>query len=320
MMRRFALIACLFAATACHKKSSREFYDAQGRYSVITARLGDDAYGDDEMNQIEAVLRAVPTNAKEAAQAQALLTTIEGERARVNREKAELAKPIAAAAPVAYVPSAPMAPAIAPTGIVTITAKDAGFAPQRGMALDKFLTAYGACMDPADDMLLPGAQKPGRAFAVRKTEGCQAQFGGSARFTKLYVFENDKLMGEATRSEPDPSTPHGGMSQAEFIKNFGTCMSAAPEMTMPGGKAPSQVFSVNKTKECTDKYGGAGDNVVKAYVFTDGKMVGETTQGITKPAPPPPAFGPGASLPSGVNSALPPPDPSTAVTPDSNQR
>ncbi len=319
MMRRFALIVCLFAATACHKKSSREFYDAQGRYSVITARLGDDAYDDDEMNQIEALLRSVPAKAKEATQAQALLTTIGGERARVAREKAELAKPVAVLAPPAYVPSTPMAPAI-PATVVMVAAKDAGFSPQKGMPFDKFLTAFGACMDATDDVLIPGAPRAGRALAVRKTANCQAQFGGSERFTKMFVFIDEKLFGEATRSEPDADKPHGGMSSAEFMKNFGSCMSAAPDVTLPGAKTPSQAFAVKKTKECTDKFGGAGDDVVKSYVFTDGKLVGESTQAAPKLSPPPPAFIPGASLPSGVNSALPPPDPSTAVTPDSNQR
>lgn len=318
MMRRFALIVCLFAATACHKKSSREFYDAQGRYSVITARLGDDAYDDDEMNRIEALLRGVPANAKEAAQAQALLATIGGERVRVAHEKAELAKPVVFAAP-AYVPSSTMAAAIPPAAGVMAAAKDAGFSPPKGMPFDKFLTAFGACMDATDDVLIPGAPKPGRALAVRKTENCQAQFGGTERFTKMYVFIDEKLFGEATRTEPDNDKPQGGMSSADFMKTFGNCMSAAPDVTMPGAKTPSQAFAVKKTKECTDKFGGAGDEVVKSYVFTDGKLVGESTQAVNKPAPIPP-FIPGASLPSGVNSALPPPDPSTAVTPDSNQR
>ena len=317
-------MVCLLAAVAgCRKKAGPQYYEAQGRFDVVTARMGDDAYQDEEMAAIEALLRSVPANAKEAPRAQALLATIGTEKTRVANEAAARARPITPTAAPTVFPagSTPTQVAIVPT----TTARDAGFVPQMGMPFDAFMAAYGNCMDQADDVLMPGAQKPARAVSVRRTEPCFASFGGSAKIVKLFVFVNDKLVGEASRTEPDTDKPYAGMTAAVFMREFGNCMSAAPEITLPGATRPSQAFAVRKDKACTDKFGGAGDGVVKSYVFNDGKLANETTRTTTPGAPTPtggatPVLNPGSSLPSGVNSALPPPDPSTAVTPDSNQR
>lgn len=320
MIRRVALVLCLLAATGCRKKGP-QYYEAQGRYDVITARLGDDAYADEEMNNIEALLRAVPEKARESERAKALLTAIGIERMRIANEAAARAKPVAAAAPQAY-PTGPSVVAFAaPTA--AIAAVDAGFVGQIGMKFDVFLAAYGNCMDPAEDVLMPGANKPARAVSVRRTPACFDKFGGTPKVMKLFVFVDDKLAGEASRSEPDSSKPYAGMTSEVFMREFGNCMSAGPDITMPGATTPSQAFNVRKDKECTDRFGGSGDGVTKSFVFNNGKLVGETNQ-VTSPKTPviapgtPPVMNPGSTMPSGVNSALPPPDPSTAFTPDSN--
>lgn len=318
-MRGLALmIVCLVAATACRKKSSPQFFDAQGRYAVISAKLGDDAYDDPELSEIETMLRDVPAQAKEYEQAQALLTTIGAEKARVRAEKAALAQPVVAAPEPLFPPAPPREVPAAEEGKPTV---DAGFSPHIGMSIDAFLAAYSACMSATEDVLMPGAKQPGQAFAVRKTKVCLDQFGGTEKFTRLFVFVDRKLAGEASRTEPDNDKPYAGMTTDVFTKSFGDCMSAGPEVTMPGAKTPSQSFTVKSTKACTDRFGGTADSV-KSFVFSQGKLVGETVHPVTPPADtqPMPAFVPGASLPTGVNSALPPPDPSTAVTPDSNQQ
>ena len=318
-------MVCLLAAVGgCRKKAAPQYYEAQGRFDVVTARLGDEAYEGEEMASIEALLRSVPESAKEAPKAQALLVTIGTEKARVFAEAEARARPINTATAPAVFPAG-SSPSTAVVAIAPTAPQDAGFVPRLGMPFDAFLTAYGSCMDQADDVLMPGAQKPARAVSVRKTGPCWATFGGNAKLVKLFVFVDDKLAGEASRTEPDSDKPYAGMSAAAFQREFGVCMSAGPDITLPGATRPSQAFTVRKEKACTDKFGGAGDGITKAYVFNDGKLAGETTRQTTMPAAPgpngaTPILNPGSSLPSGVNSALPPPDPSTAVTPDSNQR
>ena len=324
MMRRLTLMLCVAAAlasTSCRKKSSREFYDAQGRYQVITAQLGDEAYLSPEMDAIEALLHGVPASAREIDQTTALLATISSEKARVLQEKERLAKPIATAnapAPYVQVNTVQM-----PAAVQAAPAADAGFHPEKGMPLDVFLKAYSACMDASPDVLLPGSTVPGQAFAVRKTANCMSQFGSIERFTKLYVFIDRKLAGEATRSEPDDSQPYKGMTSEAFLKSFGNCVTAGPAVVMAGSATPTQSYRVNADAACASKLGmsAAPGAAQKSFLFTEGKLFGESMQNIPTASPPPNVppnvLNPGGGLPSGVNSALPPPDPSTAYTPDS---
>ncbi len=321
-MRRPLLMLCLLSALAlttsgCRKKSAAQFYDAKGRYEVLTARLGDDAYAEEDMATVESILKSVPDKAREADQAKALLAHIASERSRIANEKAasELALKRAAQVPSAAAPPSPAVRPLAAPSPVNVAA-DAGVELVTGLPLATFLKAYGACMESAPDMLMPGSKTPGKAFAVRKEKKCLDQFGGDLKLTKMFVFIDDKLVGEATRTEPDTDKPYAGMSSADFMKNFGSCMTSSPDVTMPGAKTPSQAYAVKNDKACHDKFGGTAE-VTKTYVFNDGKLVGESTVQTKTSQPPAAAIVPGAPLPAGYETGLPPPDPSTAVTPDS---
>ncbi|MBL8954179.1 MAG: hypothetical protein JNK82_25605, partial [Myxococcaceae bacterium] len=69
-MRRLTclvLAAGLLAFAACRKpKPSPAYTEASGTYTTLLARLGDDAYFDDEMTRIEGLLASVPANSSDA--------------------------------------------------------------------------------------------------------------------------------------------------------------------------------------------------------------------------------------------------------------
>ncbi len=73
----------------CRKPSSVDYYDAQGRYSSLVARQGNDAYLDPEMDRVTALLQQVSPNSMEADKAQQLLQLITVEKQRLEDEVLE---------------------------------------------------------------------------------------------------------------------------------------------------------------------------------------------------------------------------------------
>ncbi|MBL8938401.1 MAG: hypothetical protein JNM69_27795 [Archangium sp.] len=142
------LVGVVLALTGCGKKSSKEFFAAQGRYESLVAREGDDAYVSDEMKQISAALAGVPTNAVEYDRARALIAKIDTERTRVEAEQAAEAAALAAAqAPtVDSRPSELLAPPPAqPANPSPTEAVNADGPPEGGLPEAAFVQKYGRC-------------------------------------------------------------------------------------------------------------------------------------------------------------------------------
>src|SRR4051794_1886122 len=121
-MRTLALICALLLVAGCHKpKPSLEYIEASGRYTSLTAELGDDAYADPEMTRLEDLLHKVPADSLDAQKAAELLAVIASERKRIADEAAEKEKAlrppdaVAFDAPRVDTPTAPAAPDAGPS-------------------------------------------------------------------------------------------------------------------------------------------------------------------------------------------------------------
>lgn len=206
-MRRTALILlCLaMSLSGCRQKHSQEFFDAEGRHSVLVARSGDDAYLDPEMAKVVEVLRAVPETRAEFAQAQALVARITAETARVAaaREALQAAEQAAAGAPPAVAfPSSPIEPSRAEEAPVAAAGvPDAGAPPPQhpwpGMSEAEFRTAFGACFDAARTITLPGSAETATAYRVADRSACTKVHGLAS--TSL-IFVDKKMAGQITET------------------------------------------------------------------------------------------------------------------------
>ncbi|MCU0695080.1 MAG: hypothetical protein MUC96_00975 [Myxococcaceae bacterium] len=190
-----SFVVLLLATSGCRKKSYKAFYEAERAYQVMVAREGEDAYFQPELEQVLTVLRAVPAGAPEEPKAQALLATIEQERARItaerNQAEAEARTAQAAAPPTrtdfgTTAPTEGAAPAIDPAAAGPGT-------PQPGMDEAEFKRQFGVCVTGPEVIELPTGKHP--AYTGADDERCRKRLGTSAP-TKFF-FVNNKLAGRA---------------------------------------------------------------------------------------------------------------------------
>lgn len=146
-MRTWLLTLLLPALlTGCAKKSSKAYFEAQRQYESLVSREGEDAFLTEEMAAIAAALAAVPENAREYPQAQALTQKISSERTRLEAERraaeAEAARqpePTPYERPVDAPPPAPEP--IPPSDVVGEEGP-----PQGGMSLAAFNKRFARCV------------------------------------------------------------------------------------------------------------------------------------------------------------------------------
>ncbi len=197
-----ALLALALGLTGCRKKHAPEYFEAEGKYQVLVARTGDDAYLSPEMAAVLKKLQSVPEGRIESEQAQQLAARITAGTARVQAAQRAADAPIAAAPVVMNFPSAPSVPsggppadAVAPTG-----AADAGPVderPQAGMPQAEFVKKFGSCFEGEREVAVPGSAAPLKGFQVANREACTKKFGAT---NQSYVFEDGKWKGIVTET------------------------------------------------------------------------------------------------------------------------
>lgn len=179
------LVGLALLSSGCGKKSSKEYFEAQRRYESLVTQEGEDAYLTVEMKQISDALAAVPTRALEYERAQALVAKITAERARLEQERAALAKvptndgpPTMPAMPPSLLPKE--VPGARLDEVPTVTGDEA---PTGGMLEALFKEKYRACVTGPEQVPVEGqGQVP--AYKVDETSACMKKLGvtGPSKF------------------------------------------------------------------------------------------------------------------------------------------
>lgn len=191
------VLACGVLASACGKKSSREFFEAQRQYESLVTQQGEDAYLTAEMEQVSSALAAVPARALEYEKAQELVAKIAAERGRIERERAEAARAEVALKPETM-PEMPPSLLGPPPGAEK-PAQAAGpvdETPTAGMPEATFREQYAACIGARELMPVAGVGEV-PAYPVKDSAECQKRMGvtGQTRF----FFVNGGLAGRASK-------------------------------------------------------------------------------------------------------------------------
>lgn len=186
-------MALLVATTmGCRKpKPSPEYAEAAGLHSTLVAGLGDEAYGDERMERVEALLAKVPADSADASAAAELVHLISRERRRIAQEAAAHAKQLeAAAAPVAAAAPPPqtLPPDTVPAGMTLEQLQQAG---------DCFMST-----GPVTLHVEGAADVTGERYERRDAGACAERF---TRYEgRVLVFSGGKLVGNFDRAELVP--------------------------------------------------------------------------------------------------------------------
>ncbi|MCA2979488.1 MAG: hypothetical protein INH41_21850 [Myxococcaceae bacterium] len=222
--------------SGCRAKSYPAFYEAERSYQVLVAREGDDAYPAPEMDQVLAALKATPPGSREGPKAQALVATIEQERARVERERAEAARPpVAEVSPeVVFPPSPPSPPAPPEPAPAAEKAPDEPATPQPGMPERDFQRRFGSCVTGPEVITLPEGKAP--AYTSLDDERCRKLLGVTVA-TKFF-FIDAKLAGRAVQVP----NPQAAAAAEQARKAAAEAKAAAGKsedfLFVPGGPLP----------------------------------------------------------------------------------
>jgi hypothetical protein len=238
-MRTLAVCGAVLLSAACSKKSAPEYFALKADYEILVAREGDDAFEAPEMERILSGLRAISDKSREYTDAQALVTTIEGEQRRVKQARAALEALVARQAQPPTPPSVG-SPRVAPAPEVEDTQPaDAGQPlPTIGMSEQEFIELFGTCMEKAPPEPLPDGTL---ALAYRAKRACQARLG-APQGTLSFLFVNGKLQwtmvemdaprrdaGAPPRVEPEKPAPPAPPPAVD---------AGEPILTIPGAPLP----------------------------------------------------------------------------------
>lgn len=208
-MRRWVLLLLLaLTMSACRKKSAPEFYTLESEVQVLLAQEGDDAYGSPELTALEAKLAAIPSNTVEGPLAQALLTKLRADKARVLAEGQEDDGEPGTARGRGDDTGRPLFDPAPPSGAgANGDEKDAGVQlvrPFLGMPESTFLAAFGECVRPGPGVSVPGVGAA-TSLEVKADPDCQDRLGQRGAKT-LWVFVEGSLHG--TQSETPAVTTY----------------------------------------------------------------------------------------------------------------
>lgn len=248
-MRLSALLTCALAVlvvTGCAKKSSKEFHRLSSEQEVLVLREGDDAWVSAEMAAIQSGLEQVPENTLEHDRAVALVEKIKGERARVEREKAEAAAPTPAAQPTP--PQLPTAdqpaatPAAEPLAAEPAAAADGGAPaaaqPWLGMPEAEFSKRFSACVSAGPKTKLSTGADADAVYAVNATAECQKQLGGAQPGGRTVFLFGPK--GLAEKATFVTETIDGGQIITPG-RQPPTPDPGPPQLTIPGAPVPEGI-------------------------------------------------------------------------------
>jgi hypothetical protein len=186
------LVAAL--SSACRERSYQAFYATERQYQSLVARNGDDAFTMEEMDGVVSELKSVPERAPERAKAVTLLATIDATRARLKEEAAtnEGTSPPAVAPPSDVGALEPVAETPPPTA--------ADPALEAGLAEEKFLESYAACVGTAERVDDPVLGAPGVGYPIRDTPQCLKRLS-SVKDTR-FVFITKAFAGRLVVTKP----------------------------------------------------------------------------------------------------------------------
>lgn len=246
-MRLTLILPCVLAAlvvSGCAKKSSKEFHKLSADQELLVLRDGDDAWVSAEMSTILGGLEAVPENTIEKPRAAALVEKIKAERARVEQERAEAAKPrpapedpFAGRLPSASGAVVEPAPAAADQG-----ATDGG-APQAprpflGMSEALFTQLFGACVSPGPTVKLSSGADAATVLELTKSPECRKKLGvEQAEGSTVFLFGPKGLAEQVT-------TTIGIIDGGQIItpgRQPPTPDPGPPQLTIPGAPVPEGI-------------------------------------------------------------------------------
>ncbi len=191
-MRTALAVVLVVATLGCGKKSSKEYFDARRAYDQLVDQEGDDAYLLPEMMQVSNALAAVPERAIEYPMAQKLVATIAAEKARVEKERAEL-EHIVTAKPLEKQGLPTGEPLPKPPTEPNTAAIDAP--PEGGMTEALFKEKFGSCVTgPAPISLQGQGQVP--AYTSLNSADCFKRLGITQ--VAKFFFINGALAGRST--------------------------------------------------------------------------------------------------------------------------
>ena len=231
------IVGLALLSSGCGKKSSKEYFEAQRRYESMITQEGEDAYLTVEMKQISDALAAVPSRALEYERAQALVAKISKERARLEQERAAVAKVLTNDAP-AVMPNIP--PSIltkqeARGGVLEEADAGAGAgdeAPTAGMLEALFKEKYRSCISGPEQLPIEG-QGLVPAYKIDESSACMKKLGVSAP-TKFFFIKGG-LAGRVSSTVTRTTT---------IIDGGGPTISpggAQQYLVVPGGPQPGAV-------------------------------------------------------------------------------
>ena len=171
-MKTWALlgvVALMVSSTGCRKpRASMDYFEASQSYSVLVARLGDEAYVDPDMSRIETLLARVPGDSLDAAAARELLATIGKERARIAREKtAANVEPDGPDSRPSRVDSSPGEQKISDESLSS---------PAVGMSEAHFIAKYGECFKKSMNLAMGSQAVVADVFKLVDQASCAPKF------------------------------------------------------------------------------------------------------------------------------------------------
>lgn len=179
-MKKLASLLCIVAlAAGCRRTAlpSAKFEAARKRFESLYAQKLDDAYADPAIDEVVALLKAVPADSSDAASAAALLARIEtGQKAAA---ESAAHKP----------PPPPTAPQLSETWASHWDRPDAGTTaagtlPDPGSDAASFLASHGACLVPNRPFRTPDGKTQGDSYTLSDSPDCKKKFG---ELSGLYV-------------------------------------------------------------------------------------------------------------------------------------
>lgn len=199
-----ALVASPLVACRRNRGPSPEYAEAQGLHDRVLVTLGDDAYLDPQMTQVEALLKSVPADSTDSGAAKELLAKISTERARVTAEKAEAARPEAPYNPVFEEDEEEPAEEAA----VEQHAVDAGGEPQPavGLTVSEFESKFSRCFEAGPEIMLSGVGMR-NTYQLKNIASCRDRHPDFASLVLLV--EAGRIGGFAQLSALQRGTPQG---------------------------------------------------------------------------------------------------------------
>jgi hypothetical protein len=234
-MRTVAIAALLLLA--CHKpRPSPEYTEASGSYTTLLAEMGDDAFADERMARIEALLQKVPQDSLDAQGARELQGRINAERNRVQAEAVAQQK---ALEKLNHPPPTPDSPSALGTSAVEAKPEvpDAGGAAadlKRGMTVEEMRTQSGDCFNSQGALKVrgPGGTEDGEMFVLRDIATCTNKYPQYR--DRTLVFTGGRLLGPYDKADMMTPQPKGEPAKAP---------TAAPQPGTGGqGESPTVTF------------------------------------------------------------------------------